>query len=242
MSVTPQISIIIPVYNVEKYLRQCLDSIVNQSFTEIEIICVDDSSSDSSYKILKEYAEKDSRVQAYIKENEAVSMARNFALDKAIGEYIMFVDADDWIDEDCCEKVIKKAQETGCDVLMWDYMREFDGKSLKKGIFPNEVHFDREQVKDKLHRRMLGIVGEELSRPENADALCTIWGKLYRRDCIYDKNIRFYDIRKIGTYEDGLFNLDVFENAESAVYIPDAMYHYRKTNANSLTTEYKAQF
>ena len=234
MKEQPLISVIIPVYNAAQYLPRCLESVINQTYTHLEIICVNDESKDNSLEILYQYKERDRRIQVIEKQNEGVSFARNAALDIARGEYILFVDADDWVDLDTCELAMEKIQDA--DVLMWSYIREFEGTSAPKVIFAQDVLFDRRQVQEKLHRRMVGIVGEELAQPENADALCTIWGKLYRREAIGD--IRFPDIREIGSYEDGIFNLFVFEKAQKVRFINEYYYHYRKTNASSITTAY----
>ena len=231
------ISIIVPVYNASLYLKQCLDSIINQTYKKLEIICVNDESTDNSLEILNTYKNVDERVTIIDKKNEGVSLARNAALDIATGKYILFVDADDWIDIDTCAKALEQIR--GADVLMWSYIREFKEKSAPKRLFPEGILFDEQAVKKHLHRRMIGIVGDELRYPENADALCTIWGKLYCREVIGD--IRFVDIRKIGTYEDGLFNLMVFEKAKWVKYVDQYYYHYRKTNESSLTSAYRPQ-
>lgn len=232
------ISIIVPVFNAAKYLNQCLDSILRQTYTDLQIICVDDGSTDDSAQILLEYAANDDRIIVVRKDNEGVSVARNTALEYATGKYIMFVDGDDWIDPDTCVVAIKAIQRNNADVVMWSYTRETLSESRKKNIFNTDIYFDYSEVKDKLYRRMVGLYGDETSSPENADALCTVWGKLYQRDIIENNHIRFYDIRKIGTYEDGLFNLDVFANARSAVFLNRHLYHYRRENETSLTTKY----
>lgn len=234
----PLISVIVPIYNVEQYISKCIESIINQTYKNIEIICVDDGSTDGSYEVIAKCAQADGRIKIIRKNNEGVSQARNSALDIASGDYIMFVDSDDWIDENCCEYSINIATSTGCDVVIWDYIREFENVSKPKHIFDSDKSFDESDVKRKLHRKLIGIIEDELKSPEKSDDLCTIWGKLYIRDCIYKNNIRFYDIHKIGTYEDGLFNLLVFENVRSAVYIRKYFYHYRKNNYHSITNSY----
>lgn len=235
----PKISIIIPVYNVEAYLPKCLDSVLSQTFTDFEVICVNDGSPDHVSDILEEYANKDSRLVVISQENFGASVARNNALDRATGDYIMFVDADDWIDKETCEIAYQAATEHNADVVLWDYVREFAQASKPKNIFDNDKLFDREAAQI-IYGRMIGLYKEELSAPENADALCTIWGKLYRRNLISNYGIRFYDIRKIDTFEDGLFNLDVFAYVNKAVYLHKHLSHYRKTNEGSVTSKYKA--
>lgn len=112
----PKVSVIIPVYNTEKYLRKCLDSVCNQTLSDIEIICVNDCSPDNSLEILNEYAQKDNRIKVInFEENKGVSIARNTGIDSATGEFIGFVDADDFVDLDFYEKLYNKATETGAD-------------------------------------------------------------------------------------------------------------------------------
>lgn len=232
------ISIIIPVYNAEKHLKKSLESVVNQTYENLQIICVNDGSKDSSWDILSEYACKDSRIEIYKKKNEGVSVARNFALEKAEGDYLLCLDSDDWLEKSACEVALEYMKKYSADVVMWPYIREINGVSKEKEIYSENKVFEKEEVRRKLHRRMIGLYEEELARPENADALCTVWGKLYRRSIIEENNIRFQDIREIGTYEDGLFNLEVFNYVEKVCYINQYLYHYRKDNNASITSQY----
>lgn len=135
MEETPKVSIIVPIYNVEPYLRQCLDSLVNQTYKNIEIICVDDGSTDASSEILTEYALKSSKVRVIRQENSGLSAARNVGFSFATGKYVMYVDSDDWIDVCTCEKAVFKAEEHAADLVMWPYIREFPNHSAPKAIF-----------------------------------------------------------------------------------------------------------
>lgn len=120
----PKVSIIIPIYNVEQYLRQCLDSVINQTLTDIEIICVNDCSPDNSISIIKEYEHKDSRIKTIdFKENKGPGIARNLALDIAQGEYIMFLDPDDWLELDACETVYNQISQNNNNMLIFGYNR-----------------------------------------------------------------------------------------------------------------------
>lgn len=229
------ISIIVPVYNSQQYLRQCLESLLNQTYKNLQIICIDDGSTDDSLSILNSYKKKDKRIYIYSKKNEGVSQARNYGLSMAKGKYIMFVDSDDWIDICTCEIVTEFSEY---DLVMWPYVREMGDCSRKKQIFNNDIKFNKNEVKQKLHRRMIGLLGEELHRPENADALCTVWGKLYRLEIIKKHNIQFNDIREIGSYEDGLFNLQYLAYIHCAIYINHFFYHYRKEGDSSITSKY----
>ena len=232
------ISIIIPVYNSEQYLKKCLDSIRAQTYNQLEIICVDDDSTDDSPVILEKYAAIDDRIKVIHKKNEGVSIARNTGLDNANGDYVLFVDSDDWIENTTCEIALKNLVEQNSDLVLWTYIRERKGESKEKEIFDTDLVFTEEEVQKKLHRRMIGVIDEELAHPENADALCTVWGKLYKRSIISQYNIKFYDIREIGTYEDGLFNLVYLQYVKKAVFLNKYLYHYRRTNDISITESY----
>ena len=236
MEQMPKVSIIVPVYNVERYLRQCLDSLVNQTYQNIEIICVDDGSTDASSEILTEYALKNSKVRVIRQENSGLSVARNVGFSFATGKYVMYVDSDDWIDVYTCEKAVFKAEEHAADLVMWPYIREFPDHSAPKAIFSEEKTFHAAECRE-LQRRMVGLLGTELAHPENADALCTVWGKLYLRELIAQNDIHFTDLQRIGTYEDGLFNLHYLAHVKNATYIPDYLSHYRKNSG--MTSKYR---
>ena len=125
----PKISVIIPVYKVEQYLPECLDSIINQTYKNLEIICIDDGSPDNSGKILDEYASKDNRIRVIHKENGGISSARNAGLDIATGDWISFVDSDDWLDINTYEKLLSSADEANTDIVM------FGNCSVNNGIY-----------------------------------------------------------------------------------------------------------
>ena len=233
------VSIIVPIFNVEKYLSECIDSILSQTYENIEIILIDDGSTDKSAEICDKYALKDKRVRVIHKINGGVSAARNDALQQANGQLIMFVDSDDWINSETCETAVSTMQESGADVVMWTYISENNGNQSPKIIFGSDTIFEGTNVKEKLHRRLFGLTGEELANPELADSLCPVWGKLYKKELILDNNISFVDLSEIGTYEDGLFNIEVFSQVEKAVYLNKCFYHYRKENSSSVTSGYR---
>ena len=230
-----KISIIIPIFNSEKYLEKCLNTIIKQTYRNIEIICINNNSTYNSLIILQEYKKKDDRIIILNEKNKGVSEARNLALENINSDYIMFVDSDDWIEPKTCEIALNTMEKYNADVVMWPYVKEYDGYSENKKIFVDNIIFEKKDVKEKLHRRCIGIINEELKHIENADALCTIWGKLYRSNIIQENNIRFKSLDEIGTYEDGLFNLKVLEKINRAVYINEYLYHYRKNNSDSIT-------
>lgn len=241
MNEQPLISVIIPVYNAEGYLEQCLDSVIHQTYDNLEIICVNDGSVDGSLGILGAYARKDARVRVLDGENAGVSHARNEGLSRARGEYIMFVDSDDWIDPETCRTAIHGIRAYDADVVMWSYISETESRSARKVIFPETTVFEKEEVRTKLHRRFVGALGEELSHPELADSLCPVWGKLYKRRLAAQSRAGFVDLSEIGTYEDGLFNLEIFGKVNRAVYLAEYLYHYRRGRVGSVTSGYNPQ-
>lgn len=232
----PLISIVIPCYNVEKYLTKCLESVVGQTYTNLEIICVIDGSPDNSLAICNKFAEKDKRIVIIEQDNQGLSGARNTGIAVASGEYIVFLDSDDWIEISTCEKALSKMIDNNLDLVIWSYVREFSNSQKEKLILGDkDLTFDSDGCR-KLHRRIFGLYGEELSNPENADSLVTAWGKMYRASLI--KNIKFVDTKEIGT-EDALFNCYAMKNVKSAYYIAECLNHYRKDNETSLTSKYK---
>lgn len=233
-----KISVIIPIYNCEKYLARCLDSIINQTLKEIEIICVNDGSTDGSQLLLNEYQGKDSRVIVINKENMGVSDSRNLGLKKARGEFIAFVDSDDWIDIYMLETLYEASCYSGCDLVMCGYRREFWNRTKDKVFdLPDYVEYEGLSLL-KLHRQLFGPLTSELGNPETLDALGTVWAKLYKANIIKENNVQFIDLKEIGSNEDGLFNIHVFKYLNKAVFINRPFYHYWKENNQSITSQY----
>lgn len=238
----PIISVIIPIYNAEQYLHQCIESVINQTYRNLEIILINDGSVDNSPQICNEYAKKDFRIKVIHSENKGASAARNIGIDEANGQFIMFLDSDDWIDLKTCETACDVAEKNGADVVLWPYVREFGIESRKKDIFSESIIiFNENEVKYKLHRRMIGLLDDELANPENAEALSPVCMKLYKSSIIKNNDIRFIDINLIETSEDTLFNIYVFGYVKKAVYINQHFYHYRRNNVSSISTRYKPQ-
>lgn len=128
----PLLSVVIPVYNVQDCLRQALDSVTNQSYKNMEIIIINDGSTDNSYEICKEYASRDKRIILLTGQNNGLSTARNIGIKNAHGEYIAFLDSDDWLALDCYQISIKKAQETGADIVAYDIFEVYKKKYSSK--------------------------------------------------------------------------------------------------------------
>lgn len=232
------ISIIIPVYNVSTYLRQCLDSVVNQTYSHLEIILVNDGSTDDSLEICEEYQALDKRIKVINQKNTGLSGARNTGIDCAQGQYILFIDSDDWIDFDTCQLLIDNVKRTNADVVLFSYVKEFSNHSETKFILDGDLIFNEQESRN-IHRRIIGLYEEELAHPENADSIVTAWGKLYKTDVIKRNKIYFTDCKLIGT-EDMLFNTYYFRYVQSISNIHRCLYHYRKNNQNSLTSVHKS--
>lgn len=231
------ISIIIPVYNVGKYLSCCLDSLIQQSYNDLELICVDDGSTDNSPQILQDYALKDKRIHIITQENQGLSGARNTGINAAKGEWMMFVDSDDWLDTNCCHEVLSQIEDN-TDVVLFSYIREFTKVSLPQYLFgKKKIVFDNNRAQW-LQQRIIAPIDEDLRHPEKIDSLSTAWGKLYRTKIIQESHITFESTKVIGT-EDLLFNVYYFTYVHKAIYIPNPMYHYRKNNIVSLTSTHK---
>lgn len=228
----PLISIVVPVYNVEYYLQECLDSLINQTYQNIEIIIVNDESPDNCLQIIEDYARKDARVKYIDQKNTGLSGARNAGINLSRGDFIMFVDSDDWIDVDCLEQMSKYAANH--DLVLASYYREFINKSqIRKlncaGFYSSEF----------IQRRIVGLLEEELSDPSQADSLVTVWAKIYKSDIIKRYSLQFISTKEIGTSEDLLFNLEYLEYCKTCFVIDSPLYHYRRYNLNSFTSTNK---
>jgi glycosyltransferase involved in cell wall biosynthesis len=235
----PTMSVIVPVYNVERYLAQCLDSLVAQTHRDLELIVVNDGSTDSSAAIIEEYRRRDSRITFVDQSNQGLSAARNAGLERASGTFTAFVDADDWVSVDMFATLLGEAVETNADIVICTYMREYDNRSVEKHFdMPERVQFSRAQTREVLLRQLVGPVGKELARLENMSAFTTAWGKVYRTSLLKEHALRFVDTAEIGN-EDGLFNIQAFAVARQTVFIKKALYHYRRDNPGSLTSVYR---
>ncbi len=239
MNNSPLISIIVPVYNTEKYLPQCLNSIINQTYRNLEIIVVNDGSTDNSSKILNEFKNKDNRIIVINQQNNGVSKARNIALQISTGEYVMFVDSDDWLDLDICGHCIRTILQNNTDIVFFSYLREFEnGVKKRRLLFPDEKTFDKNDAKN-LRRRLFGLSNEELADPSHADTFGTVFSKLYSSKIITENKIDFVDLNQIGSAEDILFNIAYFKYVSTAYYLNTCSYHLRKYNSTSVTTKYR---
>ena len=225
------VSIIVPVYNVEKYLRQCLDSLRKQTYLNIEVIMVDDGSKDSSGKICDEYAEKYANFSVIHKENAGLGMARNTGLEVASGRYVYFFDSDDYIDSDEIECMMSEIMDNDADACLTGYQEvEDDGGCILSRAYTKEIYYG-DDVRMKLLPRMLGSSPREKDSIEMAAS-----GQIYSMDIIKKNGIKFCSERDLIS-EDLVFNIDYMQHAK-CVCISDRNGYYYRMNPASLTHRY----
>lgn len=215
----PKVSILVPIFNVEKYLRQCLDSVSRQSLKDIEIICIDDGSTDSSTRIIAEYASNDSRFIVITKKNSGYGDSMNRGIEKARGKYIGIVESDDWADEDMFENLYNLAVKNNVDVVKSNfYFYSGLGNSNKK--FPLVRREDSEKVINPLETNSVFFTQ------------AAIWTGLYKKAFLDKNSIRFLPTPG-ASYQDTGFNFKVWASARRAYLTNEAYLHYRIDNDNS---------
>ncbi|WP_139906065.1 glycosyltransferase [Clostridium thermarum] len=234
----PLLTVIIPVHNAEKYLCQCIESVLVQTLSNIEVVAVDDGSTDDSGKILYMYALKDTRLKVIHMENLGVAEARNEGMKHIRGEYVTFVDSDDWIDTDMYEEMLKIAKKQDIDIVMCGYIREFENHSKIKNMgLEDGLIMYKEEISKYFMRQMVGPIKGEPYITENLDMHSVVWNKIYKTEIV--KNIEFCSLKEIGSCEDLLFNLTTFSKANSIAYINKSFYHYRKVLISSVSNAYR---
>lgn len=222
-----KVSVVVPIYNVEKYLRQCLDSIANQTLQEIEVICVNDGSTDSSPDIIQEYVEKDSRFKCINKPNTGYGNSMNRGFDLACGEYIGIVESDDYADPDMFESLYRIAHDNNLDAVKSGYYLYYSK--------PKEKNVEQIIVSESLAGKTICPREDFKAKQEMVDFFNikpTIWSAIYKKDFIRNHDIRFNETPG-ASYQDASFNFKVWTCADRAQLIPRAFLHYRQDNENS---------
>ncbi len=224
----PKVSIIVAVYNTAKYIREALDSVVNQTLVDIECICVDDCSTDDSFAILNEYAQKDSRIKVFqMEQNSGPGVVRNFAIEKAIGEYIMILDPDDFLELDACEVAYDQISKNENDVV----------------IFSNYQYNDLTQTRKEYPKRVIPFL-EKLDDPKiNLKEFdktyfytgCT-WAQVYKRSFLIENDIKYLNISMC---EDTVFLVKAYVCSSSISVIKKPLYNYRCARPGSATVNVK---
>ncbi len=234
-----KISIIVPVYNVEQYIDKCLESLVNQTFRDIEIIIVDDGSPDNSSAIYNRYAERDQRIKVVKKENAGVSEARNTGMEVATGEFFMFVDSDDWLPLDSCEILYSQYEKTQADMILADTYLVINGKIQKNDVFSEAFTTTDLNFLKAYQKTCIGYCyNPKPAIKWNIPGLGSPWNKLFKASIIRENNLKFDQYVK-GIYDDNLFTLYYLSNIKSLSYVKRPVYYFRLVDG-SLTQGYKA--
>ena len=224
-----KVSVIIPVYNVEKYLNKCVDSVINQTYKNLEIILVDDGSLDNCPKLCDDYAKSDERIKVIHKINEGVSVARNVGISVASGEYVCFFDSDDFVEEDVLEKMLDAIVEKAYDVCVCGYSVDIYNKEGEKESASEVVPW--KQVCENLSliecEKNLGICGYA-------------WNKLYRKEFLTHNGLFFEEGTSL--IEDLLFNSMAISKGAKVCFLPYAGYHYIQRQRETLGVKYYENF
>ena len=215
---SPMVSIIVPVYNAEKTLRRCVESILAQQYSDFEVLLMDDGSVDTSGSICDEYAQKDSRIRVIHKPNSGVSNTRNLALDLAKGVYLQFLDSDDWLTPDATSSLVRAAETNQCDLVIADFYRVIGERLSHKGDIKDDTILSREE-----------FAAHMMENP--ADFYYgVLWNKLYRREIVEQNRLRMAP--DISWCEDFMFNLEYIRYAERFYALQLPIYYYVKTKAS----------
>ncbi len=230
---TAAVSVIVPVYNVQPYLSRCVDSILQQSMADFELILIDDGSTDGSGALCDAYNRND-RIRVIHQENQGLGLARNTGLAHAQGEYVCFVDADDYVGPELLEHLLTAAQRHQADLVIGGWTDIYADGRIKRHIYPETLFVTEDE-------RRACILGSVAAPPESRKEVfwnVAAWAKLYRRELLERNSLRFVSERVLIS-EDILFNLDFFGCAERVAATQDASYCYC-VNAGSLSKRYRA--
>ena len=217
----PLVTVIVPIYQVEQYLKRCLDSIVNQTYRNLEIILVDDGSPDNCGIICDEYASKDKRIKVIHKENGGLSSARNAGLEQCCNEgYLMFVDSDDWLSLDATEILVRNMESSNSDIIIFNYYAVYNNREEFMNV-TQDCQYSTEEIKHKL--------------------ICdywanSVWNKIYKTKVYYE--IRFPEGL---TFEDAFVMSKVLNNANKITCLKEGLYFYNKSNLGSICKNIKAK-
>lgn len=224
-----KVSVIIPMYNSEKYITDCINSVINQTYKNIEIIIINDGSTDQSASLCKELVEKDSRVNLINIKNSGVSTARNIGIENSTGDYITFVDSDDWIKENMIELAVEKINEKKADVVMWSFYRNLPNKQIESSFLPFENKlFDKN--KDHL---FLGSIHARFGKVTESSgaSVGTVWCKLYQAEIIKKNNLSFNPA--LTRAQDVIFSMKALNSAKKIYYFDERLYHYRISDTST---------
>jgi glycosyltransferase involved in cell wall biosynthesis len=225
----PKVSVIVPIYNVEKYLKRCMDSLLNQTLRDIEIIMVDDGSLDNCPQLCDEYAEQDDRIKVIHKINRGLGFARNSGIEAAAGEFIAFVDSDDFVDINMYKTLYQTAKEHNLDTIFCslNFYKDEQHITQRKEVDIFTMFRGRKEVDSFL----LDYIGPEPSYPRNTKFIKSACKALYSLDLIKNNTIQFYSEKQIAS-EDVLFHIDYLSKASFVGFLPEYHYFYFYNNSS----------
>lgn len=252
----PELSIIVPVYNIEKYLNKCIDSLLQQTLKTIEIILIDDGSTDNSGSICDEYAKRDNRIVVIHQENKGASYARNVGLKMAKGEWVTFVDSDDWVEENLYEIAMKELKENQPDIFIFNYYNNYPKKQLENKKAPlmdfivknNEVRKLQLCILDTRAIDMIRVYDIAIRKNTSFQyeskewlGMSYLWNKIFKKKLIENNKleISLQEFKNV-IYEDGLFCYKYFKSVTKAQYCSKCLYHHRRIE-NSIMKSYNPQ-
>lgn len=220
----PLVSIISPVYNIAEFIGDCIESVLNQSFEDFELIIVDDGSSDDSLKICKHYQTLDSRIVIVENKHQGVSAARNSGIDKAKSEYITFIDGDDLIHQNYLEYLLSTIQQFEADIVIADYKKISPYFRITK----NTILYEYRAIEFS-HAEIFNLLFDEIN-------YMTVWGKLYKRNIIGNQKFKDFALG-----EDVEFNSRVFPRAKSFFHVPSELYFYRERHNSAVSSKFDSK-
>jgi glycosyltransferase involved in cell wall biosynthesis len=234
----PQISFVVPVFNAERTIERCVNSLVSQSFDDIEILLVNNCSTDSSLRICNKLSEQDSRVRVFDIAEKGVSAARNKGIEESLGEFIAFVDADDWIDNDVCKVFAELDKKNRYDLFCYSAQYHKVGRSLKSFLFIENIPLFSEKQKEELQIKIFTPDAPCFNYKTSTRFLGGVWGKFYKKDVLVKNNLRFAKETIIS--EDVLFNTLALDHFERIGYTKECFYHYVQ-QSDSAQSHYRPQ-
>lgn len=235
---SPKLSVVIPVYNVENFLDRCVQSVVNQTLQDIEIILINDESPDNCPQMCDEYAKQDKRIKVVHKENGGLGYARNSGLDVATGEYVTFLDSDDFVELNAYETLYNEVHANQLDICYFQHCRYInDGTKIYKNNLVKEIEYV--ESNELVQRFLLNMVGAHPTEKKPRDYSMSVCMGIFRLDIIKNRNIRFVSEREIAS-EDLIFHLSLLPYINKIGILPDVFYNYY-VNSGSITNTYNEQ-
>ncbi|MGD6776285.1 glycosyltransferase family 2 protein [Sutcliffiella horikoshii] len=222
------VSIVVPIYNVERYINRCVDSLLSQTYSNLEIILVNDESPDNCPEICEEYSKIDNRVKVIHKKNGGLSDARNAGMEIANGDYIIFIDSDDYVEQNMVEKALNAAESSNSEVVIWSFFADYvdENENLLKSIISDHKPgvFSRDDFKDlKIEKKLIGNLGYA-------------WNKMYNRHFLNENNFKF--TKGLSLVEDIVFNSSVLSICKKIVFIGDPLVHYMQRPRETLGNKF----